>query len=46
MDSNIIKFRLSPEFLQVLESAKLGEDSLHQTAKCILEEALKIGHNI
>jgi phosphoenolpyruvate-protein kinase (PTS system EI component) len=41
MDSNIIKFRLSSEFLQLLESAKLSEESLHQTAKYILEEALK-----
>jgi hypothetical protein len=41
MDSNIIKFRLTPELLELLESAKDGDESLHQTAKRILESSLK-----
>ena len=43
MDSNIIKFRLSPDFLQLLESAKNGDESLHQVARRILESNLKSG---
>jgi hypothetical protein len=43
MDSNIIKFRLTPELLELLESAKDGDESLHQTAKRILESSLKCG---
>jgi hypothetical protein len=42
MDSNIIKFRLTPEVLQLLESVKDGDESLHQTAKRILESSLKV----
>lgn len=41
MDSNIIKFRLSPDFLQLLESARNEDESLHQVAKRILESSLK-----
>jgi hypothetical protein len=43
MDSNIIKFRLSPEVLWLLESARNDDESLHQTAKRILESNLKTG---
>jgi hypothetical protein len=41
MDSNIIKFRLTPELLELLESAKDGDESLHQAARRILESSLK-----
>jgi hypothetical protein len=41
MDSNIIKFRLSPELLELLESVKHSDESLHQTARRILESSLK-----
>jgi hypothetical protein len=43
MDSNIIKFRLSPDFLQLLESTRNEDESLHQVAKRILENNLKNG---
>lgn len=43
MDSNIIKFRLSPDFLQLLESARSEDESLHQVAKRILENSLNNG---
>ncbi|HEY9691449.1 MAG TPA: hypothetical protein V6D15_04555 [Oculatellaceae cyanobacterium] len=43
MDSNIIKFRLSPDLLQRLNSARNENESLHQVAKRILENGLKNG---
>ncbi len=46
MDSNIIKFRLTPEVLQLLESVKDGDESLHQTAKRILESSLKVSTQV
>jgi molecular chaperone DnaK (HSP70) len=42
MDSNIIKFRLSPELLELLESVKDSDESLHQAARRILESSLKV----
>ncbi len=46
LDSNIIKFRLTPEVLQLLESVKDGDESLHQTAKRILESSLKVSTQV
>lgn len=43
MDSNIIKFRLSPEDLEMLESVRSDNESFHQVAKRILKTALKYG---
>lgn len=40
MDSNIIKFRLSPNFINALETIKKEGESLHQVAKRILESSL------
>jgi len=45
MDSNIIKFRLSQEFMNLLENSRQEGESLHQVAKRLLEGTLKGTHS-